>query len=41
LIKELLLPDKPPADVLIYLEAAHYAHNTSNYYSALKNYEIA
>ena len=41
LIKELLLPDNPPPDVLIYLEAAHYAHNSSNYYLALKNYELA
>ena len=38
LIKELLLPFEPPPSVLIFLEAAHYAHNTSNYFIALKNY---
>ncbi len=41
LIQELLLPDDPPPDVLINLEAAHYAHNTSNYYSAFQNYKEA
>jgi hypothetical protein len=41
LIQELLLPDNPPKEVLIFLEAAHYAHNTSNYYGAFKNYQAA
>ncbi len=41
LIQELILPDDPPSDVLIHLEAAHYAHNTSNYLVAINNYDTA